>query len=131
MAILSLLFFKENTAAHFSSAQGSRRKIAVRSREHLLTDLLQSTASGLTDGQVLIRWRIFIHPAVGIETGRFAISAGRCLPLHRKRTLRIEPHNFRVDPTATLAARVRGVRYLIRQRTFRPRACLRKNRAVL
>ena len=25
-----------------------------------------------------------------------------------------------VDPTATLAARVRGVRYLIRQRTFGP-----------
>jgi hypothetical protein len=33
------------------------------------------------------------------------------------------------DPTATLAARFRGVRYLIRQRTFG--ACLRKNRAVL
>src|SRR6516162_11847953 len=37
----------------------------------------------------------------------------------------------RFDPTATLAARFRGVRYLIRQRTFGPRACLRKNRAVL
>jgi len=35
------------------------------------------------------------------------------------------------DPTATFAARVRGIRYLIRQRTFGPWACLRKNRAVL
>ena len=36
-----------------------------------------------------------------------------------------------LDPTATLAARVRGVRYLTRQRTFGPWACLRKNWAVL
>jgi len=36
------------------------------------------------------------------------------------RRSRSHPGIGRFDPTATLAVRVRGVRYLIRQRTFRP-----------
>jgi hypothetical protein len=54
------------------------------------------------------------------EDGNVEISGRdlRQLPIADVR--RTSPQTAAVDPTATLATRVRGVRYLIRQRTFGP-----------